>query len=61
MAKVSPSGLNICVADRVVLNYVILNHSCLGQKEVLAFISVLNLSAFWDPWHHLEMMKLKFM
>lgn len=61
MATVSPSSLNIYVADKVVLNNVILTCGYLDQIEGLTSIRILNLSAFWDPWDHLKIIKPKFM
>lgn len=61
MATVSPSSLNIYVADKVVLNNVGLTCGYLDHIEALTFIRLLNLSAFWDPWDHLKMIKPTFM
>lgn len=44
MAEVSPRGLNVCVADKVVLKDVILTCGYLDQVQSLAFIRVLNMS-----------------
>lgn len=61
MATISPSGLNIYVADKVVLNNVILTSGYLDQIEGLTSVRILSPSAFWDPWDHLKMIKPKFM
>lgn len=45
MATLSPSGLNIPVADKVLLKVVILTCGYLDQTQGLAFTRVLNMSS----------------
>lgn len=54
MTTVSPSRLNIYVADKVVLNSVILTSGYLDQMEVLTFIRILNLISFLESLGSLE-------
>lgn len=54
MTTVSPSSLNKYVADKVVLNSVILTSGYLDQMEVLTFIRILNLISFLESLGSLE-------